>query len=198
MALKADKSWLIAKVGESIVSELSKGNVHEAFRHLKGWYQTASENQARPCCQTMEHQTNEQVELCVERAAHGAGFPVNGTPFTIAYVPSSENELRTAVIQLSHGRCGGASGICAEHIKAWLRRAKKEEDPENGANHTGAGKSWSEFVELCTSVWVTGTIPQQMSWVVTVLISKGGGEYWGIGLLKTIWKVLKRVMDLWL
>ena len=38
--------------------------------------------------------------------------------------------------------------------------AKKEEDPEKGVNHTGAGKSWSEFVELCSSVWVTGTIPQ--------------------------------------
>jgi hypothetical protein len=43
-------------------------------------------------------------------------------------------------------------------------------------NHTGAGKLWREFVELCTSVWVTGTIPQQMSWVVTVLIPKGGGN----------------------
>ncbi len=53
-------------------------------------------------------------------------------------------------------------------------------------------------MELCTSVWATGTIPQQMSWVVTVLIPKGGWEYWGIGLLEPIWKVLERVMDLWL
>ncbi len=51
----------------------------------------------------------------------------------------------------------GASGIRAEHIKAWLRGAKKEEVPENGVVHAGTGKSWSEFVELCTSVWVTGT-----------------------------------------
>ena len=92
----------------------------------------------------------------------------------------------------------GPSGIRAEHIKAWLRRGKKEEDPENGANHTGAGKSWSEFVELCTSVWATGTIPQQMSWVVTVLIPKGGGEYRDIGILESICKVLEQVMDLWL
>ena len=35
-----------------------------------------------------------------------------------------------------------------------------------------------------------------MSWVVTMLIPKGGGEYWGIGLLEPIWKVLERVMDL--
>ena len=38
-------------------------------------------------------------------------------------------------------------------------------------------------------------IPQQMRWVITVLIPKGGGEYRGIGLMEPIWKVLERVMD---
>jgi hypothetical protein len=40
------------------------------------------------------------------------------------------------------------------------------------------------------------TIPQQMFWVVMVLIPKGGGEYRGIGLLEPIWKVFEKVMDL--
>ena len=159
-------------MGESILLELSTGNVQEAFHHLKGWYRTALETQAKPCHQTMERQTNERVELYAERAVYDAGFPVNGTPFTIANNPPLEGKLLTAVSQLSHGRCGGASGICAEHIKVWFRWAKKEEDPEKGANHTGTRKSWSECVELRTSIWETGTIPQQMSWVVTVLIPK--------------------------
>jgi len=159
-ALKADKTRLTAEVGETIVLELSSGNVQEAFRHLKGWYRSTSETQARPCHQTMERQTDEQVELYAERDACGAEFPENGTPFAIDDNPPSEGKLRTAVSQLSHGRCGGASGIRAEHIKAWLYGAKKEVDPENGVNHTGTGKLWSEFVELCTSVWETGTIHQ--------------------------------------
>ncbi len=96
-ALKADKSRLTAEVGESIVSELSQGNVQEAFRHLKGWYRAASETQARPCHQTMERQTDERVELYAERDAYGAGFPANGTPFPIADAPPSEGELRTVV-----------------------------------------------------------------------------------------------------
>jgi hypothetical protein len=60
----------------------------------------------------MKRQTDEQVELYAERDAYGAGaeFPVNRTPFTVADDPPSEGELRTAVSQLSHGRCGGASG----------------------------------------------------------------------------------------
>ncbi len=163
------------------MSELGKGNVHDAFRHLKGWYRTASEAQARPCHQTMEHQTDEQVELYAEQDAYGAEFPANGTPFGIDDSPPSEEEYRTAVSQLSHGRCGGASGIRAEHIKAWLHGVKKEEEPEN---------------EICTSVWVTGNIPQQLCWVVTMLTPKGGGKYRGIGLLEPIWKVMERVMDL--
>ena len=52
------------------------------------------------------------------------------------------------------------------------------------------------LVKICTSVWATGNIPQQLCWVVTVLILKGGGEYRGIGLLEPIWKVMERVMDL--
>ena len=185
-ALKANKSWLTSKVGESIVSELSKGNVQEAFHHLKGWYRNALDTQARPCRLTMERQTVKHEELYTEREAYSVGFPANGTPFPIADAPPSEGELRTTVSQLSHGQCRGASGIWAEHIKAWLRGAKKAENLETGANHIGARKLWSEFVELCTSVWATGTITQQMTWVVTLLILKGRGEYRGIRLLEPI------------
>ena len=111
VALKADKSRLLTtKVGDSIVSDFSKGNVQEVFRHLKGWYRTASETKARPCHQTMEHQTDERVELYVERDASGAEFPANETPFTIADIPPLEGELRTAVSQLSHDRCGVHQG----------------------------------------------------------------------------------------
>ena len=36
-AIKAGKRKLTAKVGDSIVSEVAKGDIKEAFRHLKGW-----------------------------------------------------------------------------------------------------------------------------------------------------------------
>ena len=158
----------------------------EAFRHLKGWYRKATEMQARPCRQTMEYQTNKQKELYAEWAAYGKAFPANGMPYAIGDNQPIESKLRAAVSLLSHGRCGGASGIQAEHIKAWLRGAKKKEDPETAASHVGAGKTWHEFVHLCTSVWNTGTIPQQMCWVITILIPKGGREYRCIRLLELI------------
>jgi hypothetical protein len=90
----------------------------------------------------------------------------------------SLHPLRAAVSLLSHGSYKGSLGIRAEHIKAWLRGEMKEEDPETAASHVGAGKMWHEFVCLCSSIWNIGAIPQQMSWVITVLIPKGGGVPW--------------------
>jgi hypothetical protein len=146
------------------------------FRHLKGWYRKAAETQARPCRQTMEHQTNKREELYAEWAAYGKAFPANGTPYAIGNNQSIESKLRAAVSLLSHGRCRGASGIRAEHINAWLRGAKKEEDPKTATSHVRAGKMWQEFIHLCYSSWNTGAIPHQMCWVITALILKGGGS----------------------
>ena len=148
-ALKADKTCLTAEVGKQIVAELAKGDVQEAFRNLKGWYRKAGEMQARPCRQTMEGQTDERVALYVEGAAHGAEFPANRTLFIIGDSQPTEGKLQAAVSQMTQGRAPGALGICAEHIKAWLHGAKKEEDPETRANHINAKKTWSS---LLTSV----------------------------------------------
>ena len=62
-ALRADRVVRTAQVCESITHELAGGNVHKAFHHLKGWYQSATEMQAQPCFQTMEKQTTERVDL---------------------------------------------------------------------------------------------------------------------------------------
>ena len=179
--IKADKRRLTAKVGERIAAELEAGNVQEAFLHLKGWYRAASETQLAPCPQMMERQTNERVQLYAKRVAHGEKFPQNGDPFNIGDDIPTDGELRAAVVQMSHGRCGRASGIHAEHIKAWLRGAKKEEDPETAGDNQGAGKTWREFAGLCISIWRKGKIPEQMCWVITVLIPKGGGGTGGSG-----------------
>ena len=141
-ALKADKQRLTTDVGEKIMAELGAGNVKEAFRHLKGWYREASETHAAPCPQTMERQTYKRVELCARRAAYGESFQANGTPFEIRDDNPTEGEIRVAVTEMSNGRCGGASGIKAEHLKSWLRRAKREEDPDTAEASAEAGKTW--------------------------------------------------------
>jgi hypothetical protein len=102
----------------------------------------------------MERQTDEREELYAERAAYGKAFPANGLPYAIGNNQPLESKLRAAVSLLSHGRCGGASGIQAEHIKAWLRGAKKEEDPETAA-------SQSRLVRLGTSLFVSAPLSRK-------------------------------------
>jgi hypothetical protein len=58
-SLTQDRVDRAANVGSTIEAELARGNVQEAFRHLKGWYCTATDTQAKPCFQTMERQTSE-------------------------------------------------------------------------------------------------------------------------------------------
>jgi hypothetical protein len=50
-------------VSTMIKSELTGGNVQEAFCHLKGWYRAASKTQAKPCYQMLERQTSERINL---------------------------------------------------------------------------------------------------------------------------------------
>jgi hypothetical protein len=62
-ALRVDRDTRTKSVGETITNKLAGGNVQEAFRHLKGWYWSATNIQARPCFQTMDRQTAERIDL---------------------------------------------------------------------------------------------------------------------------------------
>jgi hypothetical protein len=86
----------------------------------------------------------------------------------------------------------------AEHLKEWLRGMKLEEDPEMGPSNVEMGDRWRALAWLVQAIWEKGRIPLQLGWVVTVLIFKGNGDYWGIGLLEPLWKVIEQVMDHWL
>jgi hypothetical protein len=114
VAIKAGKQKLTAEVGDLIIAELVKGDVKEAFQHLKGWYWKATEMQARLCRQTMERQTDKREELYAGRAAYDTAFPANGMPYAISDNQPCESKLRAAVSLLSHGRCRGASRIRAD------------------------------------------------------------------------------------
>jgi hypothetical protein len=97
------------------------------------------------------------------------------------------------VAELANSCVAGASGMRADNLKGWLQGIKSEEDLETAPNNKN--DCWKALVGLVRTVWEEGTIPIQLGWVVTVLISKGGGDYQGIGLLEPLWKVVKRVMD---
>ena len=59
----------------------------------------------------------------------------------------------------------------------------------------GAGDRWRAFLKLIQAIWEQGCIPQQMQWVIVVLLPKGGGDFHGIGLLKPFWKVIEVLIN---
>jgi hypothetical protein len=83
----------------------------------------------------------------------------------------------------------------AEDIKRWLRGITLEEDPQKGPNNMGEGDNWRLFVGLIQAIWTQGKIPQQLTWVIVVLLPKGGEDYRGISILEPLWKVVERIMD---
>ncbi len=122
--------------------------MYEAFRHLKGWYRSATKTQARPCFQTMEKQTMERVDLYRQRDSPGPPLIVNAELLTGEIWDDTpyNGEIRAAVAELTNGRSAGASRMQAEHLKEWLEGAKLEEDPETGPNNVGTGKEWDALV----------------------------------------------------
>jgi hypothetical protein len=193
--LKGDRTAHAAQVGESIVPNLAEGNVHEAFHHLKGWYRAAMETQAWPCFQTIEKQTAERVDLYQQCESPGLPVAINIAPVDVRDNTPTNREIRVAVSKLTNGRSAGASRMQAEHLKEWLQGMKLEEDPEMGPINVGVGDRWRAVAWLVQVIWDKGRIPLQLGWAVTDLIPKGGRDYQGIGLLKPIWKVIKRVID---
>ena len=174
----------------------AKGNVQQAFCHLKGWYRAASDMQAKPCRQTMESQTLEQVDLYARRVLPGDPLPINVTPIEINHDALSNGEQRGVVSKLTNGRAASASGMHAKHVKEWLQDVQQEEDPKGqGQGAEGAGDSWCLFVRLVQAAWTHGMIPHELLWIIVVLIPKGGGDYRGISLLEPIWKCIERVTD---
>jgi hypothetical protein len=144
----------------------------------------------------MVKHTAERVNLYMQQDPPGEPLLINIDPIPVDDGMPSEGEIRVAVAGLSNGRAGGASGMHAEDVKTWLHGVKLEEDPEVGPVNIGAGDNWRRFTLLVQAIWDHGTIPPQLLWVIIVLIPKGGGDYWGIGLLEPMWKVCERVMDL--
>ncbi len=71
-----------------------------------------------------------------------------------------------------------------------------EPDPLTEKEETivGWGYTLRIFVKLMQTIWERGSVPEQMTWEIIVLLPKRGGNYRGIGLLEHFWKVVEKIM----
>merc|ERR1712194_757062 len=197
-SLKADRIERARKVGETLMGHIHTGDMREAWRSVQGWYKEAGAQQAKKCHDSMEKQTVEREELYARVPPPGDPIPCNVPKTHINDVMPSDSEIRGVVKALRNGRAGNTRGMKAEHLKQWLGMAESEEKAraEGDDGYEGRGDTWRIFVRLVQHVWETGDIPQQMRWVVVVLLPKGNsGDFRGIGLLDPCWKVLEKILD---
>ena len=75
----------------------------------------------------------------------------------------------------------------AEHLKAWLRAVTREKYPDT--------EMWDKVVSVIPVAFREGYISEALMWTTMVLIPKGKGEYRGIGLVDTIWKVCTSIVN---
>ena len=115
--------------------------------------------QSKPCYHTMEHQTSERVDLYARRQSPGDPLSLHLTPVEINNDVPTDGEIQTVAGGLTNDRAGGASGMHAKHVNAWLWGALEKEDLESQGNFAGNGDNWRLFVELVQTVWTHGIIP---------------------------------------
>ncbi len=145
----------------------------EAWHHLKGWFQLADDRALKACPEMLALQTAERAELYTAVPPLGWLLPIKITPIPVPDDPPTDQEIREVVAKLCNGCVAGATAIKAEHLKEWLHGIKHEEAE---ASVEGAGDRWRLFVSLIQATWESSTMPTQMSWLVIVLLPKGGWD----------------------
>ena len=125
--------------------------------------------------------TNDRIKL-YSKSLPPERIPVLVAPFDIDDVVPEPSEIMEAVRRLRKGKAPGPSKVRAEHFKEWVEEATRDENPYQG--------NWDRVVALVQSCFQEQSVPTQMSWSTVVLLPKGNGDYWDIGLLEIGWKII--------
>ena len=162
---------------------------------MKGWYKAAANRGLPPARATLERITAEQTELYRRVPPPGENIPVTIEPTHVDDLVPMEDEIEAAVKKLWRNRLGGPSRIRAEHVKGCLAAAKRggmveEKGKAKTATEEEGEDLWGKVVELTQTAFRDGNLAEEATWQTVVLIPKGKGEFWGIGLVEVIWKLL--------
>ena len=60
---------------------------------------------------------------------------------------------------------------------------------------TEAEGHWGRVVKLTQTAFREGDLAEETTWQAVVLIPKGKGDYWGIGLVEVMWKVVAVILN---
>ena len=186
-SLKADRKRRVSEAGNAIEAALASKDVKAAWDKVKAWYKVAENRPPKPSREELSKVTEEYANLYTRSTPPGEPIPVLVEPFDVSDEVPSEDEIASAVRGLRSGKAPGPSGLRTDQLKAWLRAARREENPDT--------THWETLVSLVQHAFETGELPADMAWATVVLLPKGGGQFRGIGLLESIWKLITSILN---
>ena len=102
--------------------------------------------------------------------------------------PTEVGDIAATVRKIRSVRAVGPSGMKAEHLKVRLQAGTMEKEPDT--------ETWDKVVSVIQVEFWEGYTPEALMWTTMVLILKVGGEYRGIGMVETIWKVYTSIVNI--
>ena len=116
-------------------------------------------------------------------------IPINTSPLAIDESISSMENIEWAVHRLWHHRLGGRGALRMQkkHLQSWLEAVTSKERPDTS--------NWDWAVEILQTKFRDVRLPTEFTWKTMVLIPKGNGEFWGIGIVEVLCKELSVVIN---
>ena len=101
-------------------------------------------------------------------------------PFELYNLVMKQEFVEWDMKRIRPNRSGVTSDIQAEHLQHWITESWEKDT----TNYT----KWSRVAELVQTLFWDGLISKEATRKSVVLIPKGGGDFWGVGLVEVLWK----------
>jgi hypothetical protein len=117
--LRQDRKLRAAKVGAEAQSFLNNGQVHEAYRTIRGWYKKRARLPSKLEPNDLRALSNKYADLYSKRPVSGRSIPVNVSPYTISDEILDKEEIVKALHCLRQGCAPGPTGMTVETLLKW-------------------------------------------------------------------------------
>ena len=117
-------------MGEEIKTLVSNNKVREAWSKTKQWYQESKGHRVPSTSEHLDQISTLQEDLYRQLPPEGESVPILVQWLSIEDGPPEVGEIAATLGKIRSGRAGGTLGMKAEHLKAWLRAATTEKEPD--------------------------------------------------------------------
>ena len=174
-SLKQDRKARAAKVGAEAEAFLANGEIHEAYRTIRGWYRKVTHVPSKPEYVNLQKESKSYQQLYTATTPRGRPLPVNITAYAINDAIPDETEITQALHRLRLGRAPGPSSMTAEALLQW-----------KNANSI----DWKILVQLVQQSFTGHQIPLAYARAILVLVpKKDPNTFRGITLLEVLYKL---------